>query len=80
MPGHYPARGAPCPLLRHSARTQTAPDSAALATDEVLDGNPDKNYEGSIDRVPDARAAQTVTGQPTSAVASVEFEPVLETA
>ena len=82
MPGHYPAR-----VARHVHYFVTAPGHKPLstqlyfATDEVFDGNPDKNY--SKDPLITSRALVrpvTVTGQPGSAMASVEFELVIEKA
>ena len=82
MPGHYPAR-----VARHVHYFVTArghrPLSTQLyfATDEVFDGDPDKNF--SKDPLITARALVrpvTLGGSPGAAVASVEFELVLEKA
>jgi protocatechuate 3,4-dioxygenase beta subunit len=82
MPGHYPAR-----VARHVHYFVTAPEHKPLstqlyfATDEVFDGNPEKNY--SKDPLITSRTLVrpvTLTGQPGSPVASVEFELVLEKA
>lgn len=82
MPGHYPAR-----VARHVHYFVTAPGHKPLstqlyfATDEVFDGNPDANY--SKDPLITSRTLVrpvVLSGQPGSAVASVEFELVLERA
>jgi hydroxyquinol 1,2-dioxygenase len=82
IPGHYPAR-----VARHVHYFVTAPGHKPLstqlyfATDEVFEGNPDKNF--SKDPLITSRTLVrpvTLTGPPSSAVASVEFELVLEKA
>ena len=80
MPGHYPAR-----VARHVHYFVTAqghkPLSTQLyfATDEVFEGNPDKNY--SKDPLITSRTLVrpvTLSGNPETAIASVEFELVVE--
>ena len=80
MPGHYPAR-----VARHVHYFVTAPGHKPLttqlyfATDEVFDGNPDKNF--TKDPLITSRTLVrpvTLTGQPGAPLASVEFELVLE--
>ena len=82
MPGHYPAR-----VARHVHYFVTAlghkPLSTQLyfATDEVFDGDPDKNYVK--DPLITSRSlvrAVTLTGTPEASTASVDFELVLEKA
>ena len=82
MPGHYPAR-----VARHVHYFVTAPGHKPLstqlyfATDEVFDGNPDANY--SKDPLITSRTLVrpvVLSGQPGSALASVDFELVLEKA
>ena len=80
MPGHYPAR-----VARHVHYFVTAPGHKSLttqlyfATDEVFDGNPNKNF--TKDPLITSRTLVrpvTLTGQPGAPLASVEFELVLE--
>lgn len=82
MPGHYPAR-----VARHVHYFVTAPGFKPLstqlyfATDEVFDGNVDKNF--AKDPLITSRTLVrpvTLTGKPEAALASVEFELVLEKA
>jgi protocatechuate 3,4-dioxygenase beta subunit len=82
MPGHYPAR-----VARHVHYFVTAPGYRPLttqlyfSTDEVFEGDPDRTF--SKDPLVTSRSLVrpvTLTGQPTAAVASVEFELVLEKA
>lgn len=82
MPGHYPAR-----VARHVHYFVTAPGHKTLstqlyfATDEVFEGNPDKNF--TKDPLITSRTLVrpvTLTGKPTAASAKVEFELVLEKA
>jgi protocatechuate 3,4-dioxygenase beta subunit len=82
MPGHYPAR-----VARHVHYFVTAPGYRTLstqlyfATDEVFEGNPDKNF--TKDPLITSRTLVrpvTLTGAPTAALAKVEFELVLEKA
>lgn len=82
MPGHYPAR-----VARHVHYFVNAPGHKTLSTqlyfstDEVFDGNPDKTY--TKDPLITSRALVrpvTLTGEATRAVASVEFELVMEKA
>lgn len=82
MPGHYPAR-----VARHVHYFVTAPGHQPLitqlyfATDEVFDGNPDKNY--TKDPLITARSLVrpvTLSGAPTTSSATVDFELVLEKA
>ena len=82
MPGHYPAR-----VARHVHYFVTAPGHKALttqlyfATDEVFDGNPDRNF--SKDPLITSRTLVRpvrLHGQPDAPAASVEFELVLEKA
>ena len=82
MPGHYPAR-----VARHVHYFVTAPGHKPLstqlyfATDEAFEGNPDANY--SKDPLITSRTLVrpvVLTGQPSSALAAVEFELVLEKA
>jgi protocatechuate 3,4-dioxygenase beta subunit len=82
MPGHYPAR-----VARHVHYFVTAPGHKTLstqlyfATDEVFEGNPDKNF--TKDPLITSRTLVrpvTLTGAPTSALAKVEFELVMEKA
>jgi protocatechuate 3,4-dioxygenase beta subunit len=82
IPGHYPAR-----VARHVHYFVTAPGHKPLvtqlyfATDEVFEGNPDKNY--SKDPLITSRTLVrpvTLTGSPGAATATVEFELVLEKA
>jgi protocatechuate 3,4-dioxygenase beta subunit len=80
IPGHYPAR-----VARHVHYFATAQGHKPLttqlyfATDEVFEGNPDKNY--SKDPLITSRTLVrpvTLSGNPEAAIASVEFELVLE--
>jgi protocatechuate 3,4-dioxygenase beta subunit len=80
VPGHYPAR-----VARHVHYFVTAPGHKPLstqlyfATDEVFEGNPDKNY--TKDPLITSRTLVrpvTLSGRPEAAQASVEFELVLE--
>ena len=82
MPGHYPAR-----VARHVHYFVTAPGLKPLstqlyfATDEAFEGDPDKNF--SKDPLVTSRTLVrpvTLSGEPTAAVARVEFELVLERA
>ena len=82
MPGHYPAR-----VARHVHYFVTAPGHKTLstqlyfATDEVFDGNPDKNF--TKDPLITSRSLVrpvTLTGAPAAALAKVDFELVLEKA
>ncbi|BCS30836.1 hypothetical protein TBR22_A00360 [Luteitalea sp. TBR-22] len=82
MPGHYPAR-----VARHVHYFVTAPGFRPLSTqlyfstDEVFEGNVDKNF--SRDPLITSRTLVrpvTLTGKPEAALASVEFELVLEKA
>jgi protocatechuate 3,4-dioxygenase beta subunit len=82
MPGHYPQR-----VARHVHYFVTAPGHKTLstqlyfATDEVFDGNPDKNF--AKDPLITSRTLVRpviLTGQPTAALAKVEFELVLQKA
>jgi protocatechuate 3,4-dioxygenase beta subunit len=82
MPGHYPAR-----VARHVHYFVTAPGHKALstqlyfATDEVFEGNPDKNF--TKDPLITSRTLVrpvTLTGTTTAALAKVEFELVMEKA
>jgi protocatechuate 3,4-dioxygenase beta subunit len=82
MPGHYPAR-----VARHVHYFVTAagckPLSTQLyfATDEVFDGDPDRNYKK--DPLITSRTLVrpvTLGGKPEAATASVEFELVMEKA
>ena len=82
MPGHYPAR-----VARHVHYFVNAPGHKPLstqlyfATDEVFDGNPDKNFtkdplitERSLVR------PVVLGGNPANSLARVEFELVMEKA
>jgi protocatechuate 3,4-dioxygenase beta subunit len=80
MPGHYPAR-----VCRHVHYFVTAPGHKPLstqlyfATDEVFEGNPDKNY--TKDPLITSRSLVrpvTISGQPGATIAAVEFELVVE--
>ena len=82
IPGHYPAR-----VARHVHYFVTAPGFTPLATqlyfatDEVFEGNPDKNFK----KDPLITSRELVrpvklSGSPGSAVAAVTFELVLEKA
>lgn len=82
IPGHYPAR-----VARHVHYLVTAPGYKPLstqlyfATDEVFEGNPDKNF--SKDPLITARELVrpvVLDGAPGSAIARVTFELVLEKA
>ena len=82
MPGHYPAR-----VARHVHYFVTAPGFRPLSTqlyfstDEVFEGNVDKNF--SKDPLITSRTLVrpvTLTGTPEAALASVQFELVLEKA
>jgi protocatechuate 3,4-dioxygenase beta subunit len=82
MPGHYPAR-----VARHVHYFVTAPGHKPLSTqlyfstDEVFEGNPDRNF--SKDPLITSRTLVRpvlLSGEPTAARASVEFELVLEKA
>ena len=82
MPGHYPAR-----VARHVHYFVTAPGHKPLTTqlyfasDEVFEGNPDKNFKK--DPLVTSRALVrpvALTGTPAKGLAKVEFELVLEKA
>jgi len=82
MPGHYPAR-----VARHVHYLVTAPGYKPLstqlyfATDEVFEGNPDKNFtKDPLISSRDLVRPVVLTGQPGAAVAAVTFELVLEKA
>lgn len=82
MPGHYPAR-----VARHVHYFVTAPGHKPLSTqlyfstDEVFEGNPGKNYsKDPLITSPTLVRPVTLTGQSTSARATVDFELVLEKA
>ena len=79
MPGHYPAR-----VARHVHYFVTAPGHKPLttqlyfATDEVFDGNPDRNYtKDPLITSRDLVRPVVLTGKPEVPMASVEFELVL---
>lgn len=79
MPGHYPAR-----VARHVHYFVTAPGHKLLstqlyfATDEVFDGNPDKNFaKDPLITARDLVRPVALTGQPHASLAAVEFELVL---
>lgn len=79
MPGHYPAR-----VARHVHYFVTAPGYKPLttqlyfATDEVFDGNPDRNYsKDPLITARDLVRPVTLTGRPEASLAAVEFELVL---
>jgi len=82
IPGHYPAR-----VARHVHYLVTAPGYKPLstqlyfATDEVFEGNPDKNYrKDPLITSRDLVRPVTLDGNPASAIARVAFELVLEKA
>jgi len=82
IPGHYPAR-----VARHVHYLVTAPGHKALstqlyfATDEVFEGNPDKNFaKDPLISSRDLVRPVAVTGKPGAAAAAVTFELVLEKA
>ena len=79
MPGHYPAR-----VARHVHYFVTAPGHRPLttqlyfATDEVFDGNPDKNYsKDPLITARDLVRPVTLTGTPEASTAAVVFELVM---
>ena len=80
IPGHYPAR-----VARHVHYLVTAPGYKPLstqlyfATDEVFEGNPDKNFtKDPLITSRDLVRPVTMTGQPGTAIAAVTFELVLD--
>jgi protocatechuate 3,4-dioxygenase beta subunit len=80
MPGHYPAR-----VCQHIHYVVTAPGHKALitqlyfATDPVFEGNPDKNYtKDSLILSRELVRPVTLTGDPQTIQASVQFDVVLE--
>jgi protocatechuate 3,4-dioxygenase beta subunit len=82
IPGHYPAR-----VARHVHYLVSAPGCKPLstqlyfATDEVFEGNPDKNFtKDPLITSRDLVRPVVLTGPPGSAVAKVTFELVLERA
>lgn len=82
IPGHYPAR-----VARHVHYLVTAPGYKPLstqlyfATDEVFEGNPDKNFtKDPLITSRELVRPVVLDGQPGSAVARVTFELVLEKA
>jgi len=82
VPGHYPAR-----VCRHVHYLVTAPGYKPLstqlyfATDEVFEGNPDKNFtKDPLITSRDLVRPVVLDGQPGSAVGRVTFELVLEKA
>ncbi|MDQ3418897.1 MAG: hypothetical protein M3541_08960, partial [Acidobacteriota bacterium] len=79
MPGHYPAR-----VARHVHYFVTAPGHRPLttqlyfATDEVFDGNPDKNYsKDPLITARDLVRPVTLAGTPEASIAAAEFELVM---
>lgn len=82
IPGHYPAR-----VCRHVHYLVTAPGYKPLstqlyfATDEVFEGNPDKNFtKDPLITSRDLVRPVVLDGAPGSAMARVTFELVLEKA
>jgi protocatechuate 3,4-dioxygenase beta subunit len=82
IPGHYPAR-----VCRHVHYLVTAPGYKPLitqlyfATDEVFEGDPDKNFtKDPLITSRDLVRPVVLDGAPGSAVARVTFELVLEKA
>ena len=79
-PGHYPARG-----CQHIHYVVTAPGHKPLvtqlyfATDPVFDGDPDKNY-GKDPLIISRELVRpvTLTGDPKTIQAAVQFDVVLE--
>ena len=80
MPGHYPAR-----VCQHVHYVVTAPGHKPLvtqlyfATDPVFDGDPDKNY-GKDPLIISRELVRpvTLTGDPKTIQAAVQFDVVLE--
>jgi protocatechuate 3,4-dioxygenase beta subunit len=80
MPGHYPAR-----VCQHIHYVVTAPGHKALitqlyfATDPVFDGDPDKNYaKDPLVLSRELVRPVTLTGDPKTIQAAVQFDVVLE--